>query len=78
MTINYQYSNMLNAGSFGLNVLSPDDIELIHMSTLDVLWKKMRFIQHRQPIAPMRSILITITFQGVKKQGLSILEKPRN
>jgi len=38
MTINYQYSNMLNAGSFGLNVLSPDDIELIHMSTLDVLW----------------------------------------
>jgi len=38
MTINYQYSNLLRAGSFGLNVLSADDLEQIHMSTLDVLW----------------------------------------
>jgi trimethylamine--corrinoid protein Co-methyltransferase len=29
---------LLNAGSFGLNVLSPDDIEMIHLATLDVLW----------------------------------------
>ncbi len=38
MTINYQYSNLLRAGSFGLHVLSSDDLEQIHMSTLDVLW----------------------------------------
>ena len=38
MTINYQYSNLLRAGSFGLHVLSADDLEQIHMSTLDVLW----------------------------------------
>jgi len=38
MTINYQQANLLNAGSFGLNVLSPDDIEQIHRATLDVLW----------------------------------------
>lgn len=38
MTINYQYANLLRAGSFGLNVLSRDDIEQIHMTTLDVLW----------------------------------------
>jgi trimethylamine--corrinoid protein Co-methyltransferase len=38
MAINYQYANLLNAGSFGLNVLSPDDIEMIHLATLDVLW----------------------------------------
>jgi len=38
MTINYQYSNLLRAGSFGLHVLSTDDLEQIHMSTLDVLW----------------------------------------
>ncbi len=38
MAINYQYANLLNAGSFGLNVLSPDDIEMIHLNTLDVLW----------------------------------------
>lgn len=38
MAINYQYANLLSAGSFGLNVLSPDDIEMIHLTTLDVLW----------------------------------------
>jgi len=38
MTINYKYSNLLSAGSFGLNVLSPDDIDQIHTATLDVLW----------------------------------------
>lgn len=38
MTINYEYSNLLRAGSFGLHVLSTDDLEQIHMSTLDVLW----------------------------------------
>jgi trimethylamine--corrinoid protein Co-methyltransferase len=38
MAINYQYANLLTAGSFGLNVLSPDDIEMIHLTTLDVLW----------------------------------------
>ncbi len=38
MAINYQYSNLLNAGSFGLSVLSPDDIDQIHATTLDVLW----------------------------------------
>ncbi len=38
MTIHYQYSNLLRAGSFGLHVLSTDDLEQIHMSTLDVLW----------------------------------------
>jgi trimethylamine--corrinoid protein Co-methyltransferase len=38
MTINYQNANLLRAGSFGLNVLSPDDLEQIHMATLDVLW----------------------------------------
>ena len=38
MAINYQYANVLTAGSFGLNVLSPDDIEMIHLTTLDVLW----------------------------------------
>lgn len=38
MTINYKYSNLLSAGSFGLNVLSPDDIDQIHLATLDVLW----------------------------------------
>jgi trimethylamine--corrinoid protein Co-methyltransferase len=38
MTINYKYSNLLSAGSFGLNVLSPDDIDQIHVATLDVLW----------------------------------------
>jgi len=38
MTINYQYTNLLSAGSFGLNVLSPDDIEQIHIATLNVLW----------------------------------------
>ena len=38
MAINYQYANLLSAGSFGLNVVSPDDIEMIHLATLDVLW----------------------------------------
>jgi len=38
MTIKYQYANLLQAGSFGLNVLSRDDIEQIHLATLDVLW----------------------------------------
>ena len=38
MTINYRQANLLSAGSFGLNTLSPDDIEQIHMATLDVLW----------------------------------------
>ena len=38
MTINYQYANLLRAGSFGINVLSPDDLDQIHMATLDVLW----------------------------------------
>ena len=38
MTINYQNANLLQAGSFGLNVFSPDDLEQIHMATLDVLW----------------------------------------
>ncbi len=38
MTINYQHANLLNASSFGLNVLSGDDIEQIHQATLDVLW----------------------------------------
>jgi len=38
MSINYQHANLLGAGSFGLNVLSPDDITQIHNATLDVLW----------------------------------------
>jgi trimethylamine--corrinoid protein Co-methyltransferase len=38
MTIHYQYANMLQAQSFGLNVFSQDDLERIHMATLDVLW----------------------------------------
>ncbi len=38
MTINYQYANLLRAGSFGLNVFSQDDLEQIHLATLDVLW----------------------------------------
>jgi trimethylamine--corrinoid protein Co-methyltransferase len=38
MTINYQNANLLQAGSFGLNVFSPDDLEQIHRATLDVLW----------------------------------------
>jgi trimethylamine--corrinoid protein Co-methyltransferase len=38
MTINYQIANLLQARSFGLNVFSPDDLEQIHMATLDVLW----------------------------------------
>ncbi len=38
MTINYKYANLLQAGSFGLNVFSPDDLDQIHMATLDVLW----------------------------------------
>ncbi len=38
MTINYQYANLLQAGSYGLNVLSQDDLDQIHLATLDVLW----------------------------------------
>jgi trimethylamine--corrinoid protein Co-methyltransferase len=38
MTINYRYANLLRAGSFGLNVFSDDDLEQIHLATLDVLW----------------------------------------
>ena len=38
MAINYKYANMLRADSFGLNVLSQDDLEQIHLATLDVLW----------------------------------------
>lgn len=38
MTIRYEHADLLKQGSFGLNVLSPDDIEQIHQSTLDVLW----------------------------------------
>jgi trimethylamine--corrinoid protein Co-methyltransferase len=38
MTINYQIANLLQARSFGLNVFSQDDLEQIHMATLDVLW----------------------------------------
>ncbi len=38
MTINYRTANLLQAGSFGLNVFSNDDLEQIHMATLDVLW----------------------------------------
>ena len=38
MAINYQYANMLQARSFGLNVLSSNDLEQIHLATLDVLW----------------------------------------
>ncbi|MCP4695143.1 MAG: Trimethylamine methyltransferase MttB, partial [Desulfobacterales bacterium] len=38
MAINYRYSNMLQAGSFGLSVLSDDDLDQIHLATLDVLW----------------------------------------
>ena len=38
MTINYQIANLLSAGSFGLNVFSPDDLEQLHRATLDVLW----------------------------------------
>jgi trimethylamine--corrinoid protein Co-methyltransferase len=38
MGIRYQYANMLRAGSFGLNVFSQDDLEQIHLTTLDVLW----------------------------------------
>ena len=38
MTVKYQYANLLHAGSFGLNVFSPDDLEQIHLATLDVLW----------------------------------------
>ena len=38
MAINYQIANLLQARSFGLNVFSRDDLERIHMATLDVLW----------------------------------------
>jgi trimethylamine--corrinoid protein Co-methyltransferase len=38
MTIKYQTANLLNAGSFGLNVFSQNDLEQIHRATLDVLW----------------------------------------
>ena len=38
MSINYQYANLLQAGSFGINVLSRDDIEQIHMTTLECFW----------------------------------------
>lgn len=38
MSINYRYANLLQAGSIGLNILSADDLELIHLNTLDVLW----------------------------------------
>jgi trimethylamine--corrinoid protein Co-methyltransferase len=38
MTINYQTANLLQARSFGLNVFSNDDLEQIHLATLDVLW----------------------------------------
>jgi trimethylamine--corrinoid protein Co-methyltransferase len=38
MAINYRYANLLRAGSFGLNVFSDDDLEEIHLATLDVLW----------------------------------------
>jgi trimethylamine--corrinoid protein Co-methyltransferase len=38
MTIRYEHADLLSQGRFGLNVLSPDDIEQIHQSTLDVLW----------------------------------------
>ena len=38
MAINYQIANLLQARSFGLNVFSQDDLEQIHMATLDVLW----------------------------------------
>ncbi len=38
MAINYATAGLLQAGSFGLSVLSPDDIEQIHRATLDVLW----------------------------------------
>lgn len=38
MSINYQYANMLRGSSFGLNVLSADDLDQIHMATLDVMW----------------------------------------
>ena len=38
MTIKFQYANLQHAGSFGLNVFSPDDLERIHLATLDVLW----------------------------------------
>ncbi len=38
MAINYKYSNLLQAGSFGLSVLSQDDIQMIHQGSLDVLW----------------------------------------
>ncbi len=37
MTIKYQIANLLGAQSFGLNVLSRDDLERIHLATLDVL-----------------------------------------
>ncbi|NIQ37367.1 MAG: hypothetical protein GTN81_02085 [Proteobacteria bacterium] len=38
MTINYKYADLVQAGSFGLNALSDDDLEQIHLATLDVLW----------------------------------------
>lgn len=38
MAINYQYANLFRAGSFGINVFSQDDLDQIHMATLDVLW----------------------------------------
>ncbi len=38
MTIRYEHADLLSQGRFGLNALSPDDIEQIHQSTLDVLW----------------------------------------
>jgi len=38
MSINYKYANLLSADSFGLNVISPDDIDQIHNATIDVLW----------------------------------------
>lgn len=38
MAIRYRYANVLRAGGFGLNVFSQDDLQQIHLATLDVLW----------------------------------------
>ena len=48
MTIKFQYANLLHAGSFGLNVFSPDDLGRIHLATLDVLWNVGVLVKSQQ------------------------------
>lgn len=38
MTINYKFADSIREGSFGLKVFDDDDLERIHLATLDILW----------------------------------------